>query len=140
MISLGITGTQEGPTDKQCAALLYLLTQLQDHTKYYHNGDCIGVDAFFFHLVRQAHPKGIIIGHPPDKSDKRAFCKFDIVRKPKPYLIRNQDIVNESDLMLVVPKEAEEQLRSGTWATYRYTKKANKPYIIVYPNGKYKKT
>ncbi len=139
MRSLGITGSQLGSTKNQSITLMYLISQLMDSTKFYHGGDCIGVDAEFVEIVRHLVPHATIIGHPPDISTKRAFCKYNIERKPKPYLLRNKDIVNESDVLLVVPKEDTEQLRSGTWATYRYAKSLNKPIIFIYPNGKYKK-
>lgn len=103
----------------------------------FNHGDCIGVDKQFHDLVRSFKPEGKIIGHPPDNSFKRAFCKFDAERESKPYLVRNKNIVDESTLLLVIPKEMAEQLRSGTWATYRYAKKQNKPIILIYPNGKY---
>jgi len=51
-------------------------------------------------------------------------------------LERNSDIVADSDLLLATPRFYEEELRSGTWATVRRARKANKPLIIVWPNGK----
>lgn len=55
------------------------------------------------------------------------------VHKAKPPLDRNRDIVNGSDVMLVAPRERKEELRSGTWATYRYAREQGKTCIVVWP-------
>ena len=54
---------------------------------------------------------------------------------PRPYLARNRDIVDASDLMLACPAEQQEVLRSGTWATIRYALKRDKHLIVIHPNG-----
>lgn len=146
-IHLGISGTQEGMTEKQAIACIYLFSQLQDDVDFYHHGDCIGVDAEFHALVEKMtnyeygiQPGDNIIIHPPDNDSKRAFKKSKHIRSKKPYLDRNRDIVSESDIMFIVPKEKTEQFRgSGTWATFRYAKKAGKPVFLIYPDGKFKK-
>ena len=141
-IHLGISGTQVGMTEKQAIACIYLFSQLKDDADFYHHGDCIGVDAEFHELICRMHPEGAgnIVIHPPDNDSKRAFCEARHMRDPKPYLDRNRDIVSESDIMFIIPKEETEQFRgSGTWATFRYTKKAGKPLFLIYPNGKFKK-
>ena len=45
--------------------------------------------------------------------------------------------MDNSDILIATPKEKEEQLRSGTWATIRYAKKTKKIVFLVYPDGKY---
>lgn len=137
-LHLGISGTQEGCTEKQGIALLYLLSQLKDSIVCCRHGDCVGTDQEFHGLVRKVCPTVGITIHPPENSSKRAFCKGDRLLPPKPYLERNKDIVSKSDIMFIVPKEDTEQIRSGTWSTYRYTIKAKKPFFIIYPSGKYK--
>ena len=75
--------------------------------------------------------------HPPDNPTKRAFCFVpgDVIYEPKPYLIRNRDIVDQTDLTVAAPFEFEEQLRSGTWSTIRYAARIVKPLIVVLPDG-----
>ena len=64
------------------------------------------------------------------------YCKTTEVymRKPKPYLERNKDIVDETGLLIATPK-GEEIVRSGTWSTIRYARKNHKKIIIIMPNG-----
>jgi hypothetical protein len=133
----GMTGTSTGMTDPQKLRAYKLF-------KYYgitelHHGDCIGADEQCHRIAVRMKMKIVI--HPPTDDKKRAHCKLGhpIILKPKPYLVRNKDIVDSSYLMFAFPKEEKEQLRSGTWATIRYAKKQNKPLIIVFPDGTGKK-
>lgn len=129
-MKIGFTGTQQGMNDNQ----KYLFgNHLKDIKGEFHHGDCIGADA-------QAHEIAIRLGlepviHPPDIMRKRAFKTALQIRKSKPYLDRNKDIVNETELLVAAPKEMEMQLRSGTWSTIRYARKLKKNALILYPNG-----
>lgn len=131
MKHVGFSGTQDGASYQQLMCIL----ELMDNPEYgvSHSGDCIGADQDFVRIARIAGMR--TIGHPPIKNNKRTFEVYDEEREPKEYLDRNHDIVDESDLMLFAPKEFEEVLRSGTWATIRYTKVQEKPGIIIYPDG-----
>jgi len=64
-----------------------------------------------------------------------AGAASDIRRNPKPYLERNHNIVDESELLIACPKSKEEELRSGTWATVRYARKKGVRIILIYPDG-----
>jgi hypothetical protein len=136
---VGFTGTQRGMTVEQMITVLKLLKELEPSVV--HHGDCIGADEEFHILCSLAHiPEAII--HPPTNPDKRAWCEFllltfenIVIREQKDYLIRNQDIVDESGIMIATPYEAREQQRSGTWSTMRKARKAEKDLIIVWPSG-----
>ena len=108
--------------------------QLLWNVQQLHLGDCIGADA---EAYEEAVRLGIkTVGHPPDNASKRAFCEYDEERPPKPYLARNRDIVMEGiDGLIAAPKEFVEVLRSGTWATVRYARKAGRRIWIVMPDG-----
>lgn len=127
---VGFTGTQEGMTSEQYVAV-YEFMELNQHLNNAHHGDCIGADANFHSIVQDRWT----IGHPPTNPTKRAFCVFDEVREPKEYLVRNIDIVNESDFMIVVPKGFKEELRSGTWSTARYARTIGTHGLIFWPDG-----
>ena len=43
--------------------------------------------------------------------------------------------MDAADLVIAAPREYEEVLRSGTWATVRYTRHSFKRLIIVRPDG-----
>lgn len=125
---IGFTGTQIGMSDRQKMSLRRHLVSVG--ATEFHHGDCIGADA-------DAHWIAIGLGcriviHPPEISSKRAFCKWADCELPaKPYLDRNHDIVDCCDKLIAAPKSLEEELRSGTWATVRYAKKAGKPGVIL---------
>lgn len=132
----GFTGTQTGTTSDQLSSLKEFILS-SDELSEAHHGDCIGADEEFFLVVRAIHPSVRIIGHIPDNDTKRAFCDNDENLEPKPYRERNQDIVNQSDLIIACPKTFTEQLRSGTWMTIRMVRKTTKPLVIIWPDGKY---
>ena len=89
----------------------------------------------------------IILLHPPVDPHKRAFCftttingdrelpifleDIGEIRTPKPYLERNQDIADETGILLACPSGFKEVLRSGTWATIR----RGKIVAIIFPDG-----
>ena len=130
-MKVGFTGTQEGMTKHQQFSVWNVL---HDHKcTEFHHGDCIGADHEAAFIAE--HEGHRVVSHPPDNPSKRAFFRGDVVMVEKPYLERNHDIVNAVDLMVATPKETEEQLRSGTWATIRYAKKQGKPLAIIYPDG-----
>lgn len=133
-MNIGFTGTQSGMNSKQQQELALLLEHLRDEDMLdeeltvFHHGDCIGAD-------EEAHKIANILGlsiviHPPINDSKRAFCD-GILKEPKPYLKRNHDIVDACDVLFVAPKGNKEELRSGTWATYRYAMKLEKAVILL---------
>jgi hypothetical protein len=131
--SVGFTGTQRGLSTAQAAALRTMLAGWP--VGYFHHGDCIGADAEAHAIARELGWK--IVLHPPTIDTKRAHLEADcaIVCKTRPYLERNQRIVESTAVMIATPGEFEEQLRSGTWATVRLARKANRPLALVYPDG-----
>ena len=140
-MKIGFTGTRKGMTPKQfdtfCGELARLLRL---GATEFHHGDCQGADAEA-HGAASLVPRFCIIIHPPTNRMKRAFCgesRFAHVQwlKAKPYIDRNHDIVDSSDILIATPAEMTEQLRSGTWATVRYAEHtARKIVTIIYPDG-----
>lgn len=136
---VGYTGARCGPSGRQQSVLWWLLDQLNrtNESVRLHHGDCVGSDDCAHHLARSL---GIaIVIHPPDDDKARAWCGHPaevagiLTKPPKPYLVRNHDIVNETQLLIAVPRTLTEELRSGTWATIRYARTTNKPIIILDP-------
>ena len=126
----GSRGIKDRSSDLRC-----VLDVLLGHDFYsLHHGDCIGGDF-------QAHNAALrcgfsIVIHPPLNNRYRFFGDLNnslhqvAVLKQKTYLARNHDIVDESRLLVALPKRPE-SMRSGTWATIRYARKLGKPIIIV---------
>lgn len=129
---VGFTGTQEGMTQDQLAVLLSMITSMAPFE--FHHGDCVGSDAEA-HFIAQAMGVPIII-HPPIANVKQAYCVgAKKVKPPKGYIQRNQDIVDETDVLIATPKSSKENLRSGTWSTVRYARKRGRIVWIINPDG-----
>lgn len=131
----GVTATQRGLNKRQKRIFVEKIL-LMNPTEFHH-GDCIGGDEETHYLVQEHLPKCLIFIHPPIYESKRAFCKgAHLIHEPKDYLSRNKDIVKASMKMFVLPGEMEEQLRSGTWSTWRYAKKLSKEIQLILPRKK----
>ena len=132
---IGFTGTQAGMSGRQAVGLATLLYRVLTNGEEFHHGMCKGADANA-HFIATAVYK--VIGHPPIKTDKMmdtddSMVWFHEKRVPKDYLDRDQDIVDECDVLIATPRTREEELRSGTWATIRRARKAGKPVFILWP-------
>jgi hypothetical protein len=130
---LGVTGTRKGATETQLQILRHFLYFFGPDEA--HHGDALGVDSQFHDAVRECLSDCFIVVHPPTNPKYRAFNEGDLILPEKAYLTRDDDIILASDLMIGVPFEFDEQLRSGTWATIRHTRNFKKPLIIIYPDG-----
>ena len=151
-LKLGFTGTSGLTTKEQLDKLRRLLFSLRPTE--FHHGDCVGADrdAHFLalsHFVLEFGPnvKTVPIHiHPPIKNDKRAFCDLQAYERGLPlaerlyeraeYLERDRNIVSMTDLLIGLPKEAEEQQRGGSWYTIRQARKMGRRLIVVGPDGR----
>lgn len=132
-MKVGFTGTQKGLTKAQKLALEALAQALE--IGEFHYGDCIGADdeaaRIFFNF---GWP---LVQHPPDNPSKRAnlqqILRPRVVMHERPYLDRNRDIVDQSDILIACPKSRFEEIRSGTWATVRYARKKGRKVVVVWP-------
>lgn len=131
-MKIGFTGTQIGMDQFQRTQLYHHLIDLG--ATEFHHGDCIGAD-------KEAHDVALaagveIIVHPPENDKKRAFCEgYKRRANPLPYLERNRRIVESCDVLIAAPKSNQEELRSGTWSTYRYAKRIGKAVILLGRNA-----
>lgn len=129
-MKVGFTGSRKGMTAEQVLAVGDLLAGAE----VLHHGDCVGAD-------EEAHRLALlftipVVLHPPTEWKARAFCgQATEVREAAPYIIRNHHIVDEVDLLIAAPAQAQEVLRSGTWATVRYARKRGIGVIVVLPQG-----
>jgi hypothetical protein len=131
MVHVGFSGTRRGMTSEQSRALRRSLASFEDAVL--HHGDAVGADA-------EAHEQAVVLGwsviiHPPINAAWRARKVASEERAPKPYLVRNRDIVDETELLIAAPAEAVEHLRSGTWSTVRYARRLGRPISIIKPDG-----
>jgi hypothetical protein len=75
-----------------------------------HHGDAVGADA-------EAHEQAVALGwsviiHPPINEAWRARKAASEERAPKPYLVRNRDIVDETELLVAALADAVEHPQS----------------------------
>lgn len=133
--SMGFTGTSRESfisSTRRRSLQIFLQRYIQDHGyTAFHHGDCIGADRIAATL---AHNLGYtIIAHPPENPKARAFFAppTGVILPTKPYLERNRDIVDACDLLLAMPRDSEEELRSGTWAAIRYARKIGRQVEFV---------
>ena len=132
---VGYTGTREGMTKAQKKVIDIFFCD--NDVSEAHHGDCIGGDEDF-HKICRKHSIPVVL-HPPEDERLRAFCKGAVrVERPYPYLVRNQHIVNASDLLLAAPKEEYEpdaMRGQGTWSTVRYARRSLSPMRVIWPDG-----
>lgn len=135
IMKIGVTGTRSGCTPHQLEKLkIGILNIIVEHGPCeFHHGDCIGVDAEAAIIARNYGCK--IVCHPPIDDELRAYQKYDYAWEEKTYFARNRDIVNCSDILIVVPWQSEHSSKGGTWYTYDYAAKNNKKLVIIWPNG-----
>lgn len=135
-MKVGFTGTQTGTTPEQHNRLCHVVQELSPTE--WHHGCCIGADSESVDVVFQHTPRARIVAHPPEKTgrmSRESLRMSEDKRKPRPYLERNRDIVNESQVLVACPDGEKEELRSGTWMTIRYGRKRGIRIIIVWPSG-----
>ena len=135
-MKIGFTGTQTGITPSQFDLLVEILEKLHEVTEAHH-GDCVGADREFSVVIDCIFGTGLIHCHPPTDSKKRAFVRADVIYDPEPFLDRNKNIVNATEILIACPKGMNEEIRSGTWATVRYARKQKGVIVILWPDGKY---
>lgn len=137
MITVGFTGTQVGMTLEQSFGVANFLHERGEFVG--RHGDCVGADDKFDSIARQIPGFHHMEIHPMAFAGaKRAYCTIgprDVLWPEVAPLLRNQDIVDNSDIILATPKEANMVLRSGTWTTIRYATKAGKPVFVVLTSG-----
>lgn len=129
-MKIGITGTRDPINKKQQDEVLEFLKTLPANSELHH-GDCVGADVTVADIAAGLGIKTIC--HPPEKNDLRAFHKSDEHRQEKSYFARNRNIVDETELLLVVPKQDHWSSQGGTWYTHDYAKKRSKPVRIFWP-------
>lgn len=133
MVNVGVTASREGLTLAQVRAGRALVSGLENVVL--HHGDCVGGDYQLHALFAEIFADLRVVLHPPKSEACRAWTFGDEVRPPKDFLLRNKDIVNETNVLLAFP-DGPEVVRSGTWSTVRYAKKVKKPWVVIYPDGR----
>lgn len=133
---VGFTGTHEGMTQHQVTQFLRFLGKHRHEITEFHHGDCVGADADAHDVVEVAFGNEIIYIHPPSDPKKRAWKKSPHIARPRPYLERDQKIVDVCDVLVGAPKSLTRpgSLRGqGTWTTITRAEKVGRPVVMLEP-------
>jgi hypothetical protein len=135
ILNVGFSGTRKGMTEAQASVLRKHLVQLaSEWVVIFHHGDCVGSDAEAHDIAADL---GLwIVGHPPTDVKEQAFKDCDELRPRRPYIKRNHDIVNETDILFATPGGPEKVRGSGTWATIRYAQRTHAHYTMILRDGR----
>jgi len=133
---IGITGSRDGCSPLQLAALKAALTILHTTTIFtLHHGCCVGVDEQA-HLIAKALNVNIW-AHPPTNKSlimKAPMNNMYRIEDDLPYLHRNEIIVSHTELLIAVPRSMENK-KSGTWYTIKLAQEYGSNIIILKPDG-----
>ena len=132
---LGFTGSRKGLSDAQAMCFGDIVVKMR--LTEFHHGDCVGADEQALNLVYDLVDPWTVC-HPPTDPKARAHTRNSQERAVKPYLVRNHDIVDDTDHLIACPGKMEEEGRSGTWATVRHARKTGKPITIIWRDGSVK--
>lgn len=134
VVILGFTGTREGMTQAQRAALPSVVSALPERIIH---GGARGADAELHAWLLMAGMAPGSIDVWPASLDRWSFYADTgaVVHPIAAPLARDHIIAKNCDRLLATPRTMTEIIRSGTWATIRYARKARKPITIVLPNG-----
>jgi len=133
-MKVGITGTRSGMTHIQFRMVRAFLTHVVQSSNLpleFHHGDCVGVDVEAAAIAKELGFK--IICHPPIKDELRGFFTSDETREPLSYFARNRNIVDETDVLIACPYQNTHQSHGGTWYTFDYAYKKQKPIELYLP-------
>ena len=134
-MNIGFTGSRSPMTVEQQKVLTKILeTYAAKNYNWFLHGDCVGSDSMAHQIAKFLGYK--IKVYPPINDKARAYCKADELMPEEEYITRNHLIVNDSNVMIATPDSMVPKLRSGTWATIRYSQAQPGLLLrVIYPNG-----
>jgi hypothetical protein len=125
---VGFTGTHKGAESLQLWLLQEKLKVLKEEGfDEFHHGQCIGADQQAAMIAKELGFR--VVAHPGLAKDpanllyRSEWDGNDEVLEAKPFIERDHDIVDATEVMLATPLTYGETVRSGTWTTVRYARK-----------------
>lgn len=133
MKRIGFTGTRNGMTRQQHAALCCWMHDVVGPCEVTH-GRCVGADEEM-HAIAQGLGWRIVLRPGLNPPHLIAECAgADKIWPPKNNLVRNEEIVQSTEIVLAAP-DGPERLRSGTWSTVRKARNWQREIHIFMPDG-----
>lgn len=134
MTTIGITGTRKGMTYEQHQKFVRLISRaMAAGPVVLRHGACVGVD-HQVHLYAREGNIPVVIHPPTNTKSMMPLDNYGYCLKPKDYLERDRDIVDNSDVLWAFP-DGPRRKGSGTWYTVCFAEMQKKPVYIVYPGG-----
>lgn len=146
--TLAFTGTREGMTERQKAALALRVAGLAPRVFLHGGAEGADTEAHDTILEYVTSAAAVIEVYPCNtwrrdvwRDSYRRQLVFEagrdfIVHPIMEPLARNHVMVDRCNHLLATPAQPEEQHRSGTWATIRYARSKCKPVTLILPDGK----
>ena len=147
-MKVGFTGSRDGMTMAQKTTVQNWIAENCTEIDEVHHGDCVGADDEFDTMVRTyGMAYCVIVSHPSNMENWRANVDNKetapgkqmlqtVIRKARPPILRNCDIVESCDVVIATPKTYDKANHSGTWFTLSYAEKMRKKTILVLPDGR----
>lgn len=129
---IGVTGTREGSNSHQLLKVIEFMESLGAGHELHH-GDCSGVDIEVAAAAKELGWR--IVCHPPKSTETQGHFGGDEIRQPLGYLQRDRNIVDEVEILIVVPLQNSWQPKGGTWYTHDYAVKKGKIVHVFYPGN-----
>ena len=139
--AVGVSGTRHGLTSNQRMAAYQILRAWKDRhggSVRLHHGCCVGADE---EIHKEAISLGFaVVGHPPVNTTFSALRRlqgFEHINLPRPYLVRNRNIVMAVNKILLLPRGNIFAPNSGggTWSTLRCAMKMDRVWVMVLGDG-----
>lgn len=120
---IAFTGTRQGMDERQQRQFCHVLDWFcqmvdgSDEELEFHHGAADGADTEAARMAARTMlgPELVVARHPAGHDP----------------LARNREMVALCDVLIAAPAGHHEVLRSGTWATIRYARRAHKPIIML---------
>lgn len=143
-MDVGFTGSRYGMSPEQAHVTSHLLgrwaSEMKGYDYFFHHGCCKGAD-------RQAHDMARAVGfevtaHPGPRNSWDDFdnihkTEFFIIRDRKNFHPRNDDIVDESEVVIATPRAEGLNVegRGGTHYTIRQAIKRHRTLYVILSHG-----
>ncbi len=134
---LGFVGTRAGMTAAQLRSVrACFVDAVEDGARVFHHGDCVGADEEAYWMARDFEL--ILVAHPAVmRHEFRARTVNDERREMATPPIRNEVLIEESDLLIAAPaRDSNRHKRGGVaWHAVRHARRVGKPVWLVFYNG-----
>lgn len=123
-MKVGFTGTRAGMSDAQDGQLQYVLALFK------HADKAVGRKSEFHYGVHE----DVVLEADSRAAELANVAGFHLVShfaRRGEELARDRDIAAAVHVLIAAPLTDKEQLRSGTWATVRYTRALLKPVVML---------